>query len=719
MPKPSAQQRQAALRRFAKRRTPMSVIIATLGNLSDAERLYFKRQQGIVELQAGVNNAKTKLDSAGRHAALKNDRNTVPRRKCENPKRRARLEKNSEKWLRWYCAETYFLPMEAPHRAIIGGVDKAEITGGRFVVAAERGIGKSFLMYGLVIKMALSGEQIFPVYIPWGDKDKGQGFDFWMRCLVNNDRIDADYPEITAPFRHSDGVSQRLAALTWEDTGEPTHARMRLSRGVIIFPDGRGYIGSSTMNGNPRGLNATQPNGKGIRPTMAMIDDVQDDKVAASQGPDGLVAKTIKKINGAVSGLKRAGASFPILMSGNCIDVGDVMDHFLNHSGWDAVRVSCISKWPIGWKKDSGKVHDLWTELGEKFNSGIGDKAFYRANKAKMTKGMVLSSPKAYLFGAKEAASDKRKRMTMPIDAKHAVIREYIRMGHDAFMSERQQSPEAQAYSIYALTPELIQSRADDECAWGIVPDWAIKTVAATDVNRSYALTTVVVAFGANQRAAVVWYGLYKNKKFLCTKNTTPAEQRKRIYEGLAAHGIEIAGLSCRPNLWIIDGLGSPEGTVIDLAANAPRICGLEAACSFGRGWKMYRQTGKHKIIKGEQWHRTVESRAKQWVIWNSDYWKDSSHMGWTGAPGGPGSCSLPRGKHDDFTFQISNEPLMAKGVGLSGKTEWIFDDNGIHDFGDCMAMAYMGASMVGIGTGGYQEPTRGRKNYTHADLRR
>ena len=719
MPSLSPSQRQAALRRFASRRTPMSVIVATLGDLSKDDVKYFRKQQGIVELQAGVNKARPNLDSAGRHASLNAERNKVPRRKCADPMRRARLEKDSEKWLRWYCPNTYFLPMEAPHKAIIAGVDKAEITGGRFVVAAERGIGKSFLMYGLVIKMALSGQQPFPVYIPWGDKDKSQGFEFWMQCLVNNDRIDADYPEITAPFRHSDGVSQRLAALTWEDTGEQTYARLRLSKGVIVFPDGRGYIGSSTMNGNPRGLNATQPNGKGVRPTMAMIDDVQDDKVAASQGPDGLVAKTIKKINGAVSGLKRAGASFPILVSGNCIAVNDVMDHFLNNSGWDAVRVSCISRWPTGWSKDTGKVHDLWEEFGEKVNSGHGDKSFYRKHKAKMTKGMVLTSPKAYLYGAKEAAADTRKKMTMPVDAMHAVIREYIRMGHDAFMAERQQNPGAQTYSIYALTPELIQSRADESMAVGIVPDWAVRVVAATDVNRSYALTTAIVAFGANQRAAVLWYGLYKNKDFLCTKNMPPAEQRKRIYEGLAAHGVEISKLPCRPNLWVIDGNGYPEGTGIDLAASSPRICGLECACSFGRGWKMYRQTGKHKIIKGEQWHRTVESRAKQWVIWNSDYWKESAQKGWTGAPGGPGSCSLFRGKHDDFAFQIANEPLRAKGEGLSGRTEWIFDDNGIHDYGDCMAMAYMGAAMVGIGTGGYVEPSRGRKKYTQADLRR
>jgi len=62
---------------------------------------------------------------------------------------------------------------------------------------------------------------------------------------------------------------------------------------------------------------------------------------------------------------------------------------------------------------------------------------------------------------------------------------------------------------------------------------------------------------------------------------------------------------------------------------------------------------------------------------------------------------------------------LIKKGDGLSGKTEWKWKENNPHDYGDCMAMAYMGASMAGIGTGGYVEPARGRKKYTQADLRR
>ena len=654
--------------------------------------------------------------AADRVSDMVSERNKVIRRTCADPVRRAKLEGNNTAWLKWYCDNAYFLPMEAPHKAIIDAVQRAHETAGRCVVAGERGIGKSALLYGLTIKFALSGEQPFPVYIPWGKNEKRQGFDFWVDCLVNNERIDADYPEITAPFKHSKGGSQKLMALTWADTGENTHARLQVSQaGVIVFPDGRGYIGSSSMNGNPRGLNATQPGGKIIRPTMALVDDVQDDKTAISQGAAGLVQKTIRKVDGAISGLKRAGATFPILMSGNCICVGDVMDHYLNTAGWDSVRVSCILEWPDAWEKDSGKVHDLWDEFGDKFLAGKGDKSFYKSHKAAMTKGMVMSAPKTYLYGAREAAADKRRKITMPVDAKHAIIREYYRMGHDAFMAERQQKPERAQFSVYALTPELVQSRANKDRPPGIVPEWAQMIVATTDVNPSYALTSAVTAFGPDQVAAVVWYGLYTGAPLPTRKDMSPALQRKIIYEALAAHGKELAALPCRPGMWIIDGGGSPQDTVIDFCRNAPQICGLQAMTAFGRNNRQFRPAAKHRAIPGEQLYRIIDSGeysqhderwkiSRQWIIFNSDYWREGSQKGWTCSPGAPGSCTLPRGKHQDFAYQVTREQLLGKGE-VGGRMIWTWEEKNPHDYGDCMEMAYMGAAMMGIGTGGQRPP--------------
>jgi len=198
----------------------------------------------------------------------------------------------------------------------------------------------------------------------------------------------------------------------------------------------------------------------------------------------------------------------------------------------------------------------------------------------------------------------------------------------------------------------------------------------------------------------------------------TDAEAYRRIYEALANHGQQLAALPCRPNAWVIDGAGSPQDCVINLAASAPKICGLEAACSFGRGWRQYRPGHKkHRVTVGDNWHKVTERNNRQWFIWNSDYWKEIAQKAWTGHPGSPGSCSLPGGHHQEFARQICNEPLLAK-TEAGGKTIWIFKDNGEHDYGDTMSMAYMAAAALGITQAGTPAgPTR--KTYRQEDFQR
>jgi hypothetical protein len=105
--------------------------------------------------------------------------------------------------------------------------------------------------------------------------------------------------------------------------------------------------------------------------------------------------------------------------------------------------------------------------------------------------------------------------------------------------------------------------------------------------------------------------------------------------------------------------------------------------------------------LPGEQAHRVIERRDRQWIVWNADFWREVAQQGWAGEPGAPGSCSLPAGNHGDFADQICREQLAGKDE-VAGRMVWIWNTlPGAHDFGDCMAMAYMGASWAGIGTGG------------------
>jgi len=631
-----------------------------------------------------VKRSKAKLSSSDRHTKITNERSMVDRIPCADPARRAKLEADPVRWLKHYLSATFTRPFETPHLQIIDGTMEAHRTGGRFAVAAERGIGKSTVLWGMVLYLALTGQQRYPICVPWADKALKRAFRFWKMALCFNDRIGEDYPEACAPFRHARGVAQRVQTTRWRDTDEMTGAQLTVGEGIIVLPDRLGCIGGSTINGNVRGLNHPQDDGTVIRPTLVLLDDVQDRGTAKSPMQ---VSDTVDVIDGDVAGVGEAGSQVPMLMSGNCIVPDDVMAHYLASREWTGLRVPCVTTWPAGWEDEKSECRKLWAEWYDRTTGNDGAAGFYRKHKRRMTEGMKLSAPAAF------------RRAEKTNDPLLGAMRAYHKMGHDAFWAERQQEPQRRAHSVYILTPEIVQSRAQDR-APGAVPEWAWTVIAATDVNPSYALSSAVVAFGANQVAAVLWYGLHR---LTVGKDVTEIERRRMIYDALSAHGRELAGLPCRPAQWFIDGGGSPEGCVIQFAFNSPQICGLTAACTFGRGWKTYRPTAKgtYRVRVGEQLHHVTERRDRQWIVYNADYWREVSQKGWTGEPGAPGSCSLPRGNHPDFCAQVTREQLSGKDD-IGGRTVWVWNTApGPHDYGDCLHMAYMGAAWAGIGTQG------------------
>jgi hypothetical protein len=441
------------------------------------------------------------------------------------------------------------------------------------------------------------------------------------------------------------------------------------------------------------------PDGRVIRPTLVLLDDVQDRGTAKSalQTRD-----TIEVIDGDVAGMGEAGTNLPMLMSGNCIETTDVMSHYLESDRWQSIRIPSVEQWPKGWKDGEGETFDLWREWLALYQPGKGAATFYRKNKAKMTAGMRLSAPGTF-----------RKEKNIP-DPFCAVMVKYFKMGPEAFHAEDQQKPLEKTITLYTFTPEVVKSRIDPARKPGIVPDAARVVIAATDINISYAISTNIVAFEGNQTGAVLWYGLFKTAPMPVPPKATERETREIVYQALAIHGRQLAALPCRPQsqsgpAWFIDGGGTPEGEVIRFCFNSQQICGVQAVTCFGRGWKQYRPVAKkeYRVKVGEQLHLVTQRRDRQWILYNTDYWREIMQRGFVSDPGAPGSCTLPAGSHGDFAHQVTREPLIKKGEGLSGQTEWIYaKTNEVHDYGDCMHMAYMGAAFNGIG-GGVTSPAK------------
>lgn len=645
--------------------------------------------------------------SAQRHHDLKTEHSTITLPPCKHPDLRAELEADPPRWLKHYLAEAYPRPFDKPHLAIIDGAIHASDTGGRFAVVAERGIGKSTELWGLILYLKLSGRQPFPVCLPWSAKPLKKAMSFWKSALCFNRRLADDYPEFVTPFVHAKGVSQRLNSQTWEHNGKQCGARLQLGDGMIVFPDSKGAIGGSTINGNPKGLNFPQEDGTVLRPTLALIDDVQDRKTAKSAD---LIADTIVKIDGDIGGLGEAGVDFPMLISGNCTMPHDVMAHYLADDGWQSIRVPCVESWPDGWEDLNSPCRSLWTEWRAIFLHDEREALeFYLdgPHSKTMTAGMVLSSPHSYAI-----------TKTTP-DPCYGAMRQYFKMGHDAFWAEKQQQPIEQGVTDrpYNLTKDVILSRTDKTRPALTVPPWVETVHIATDLNPSYAFSTAIAGFGRDQTAAVIGYDLFIDPPLPIMGNEPTSEDKRKLFEALTIHGREIAGWPVKCRTWGIDCSSGYFDTVIRFCAQAQQLCGLTAIAMRGTPSIGYKPFGKAVVGQPrEECHMRGdenEGRRRRWLAWNTDYWREVSQKAWLGSIGAPGSVSLFAGKHDQFAEQVACESIIRTGPGLSGKQEWIWKEvfGKPHDFGDCMSMLYALAAWDGIGTGGHsvkREPRRG-----------
>ena len=99
------------------------------------------------------------------------------------------------------------------------------------------------------------------------------------------------------------------------------------------------------------------------------------------------------------------------------------------------------------------------------------------------------------------------------------------------------------------------------------------------------------------------------------------------------------------------------------------------------------------------------DGRRRKWFAWQCDYWREIAQRAWLGEVGSPGSVSLFRGNHRDFSEQIAREKLRGKGE-VGGMMLWNWATApGPHDYGDVMAQAFAAAAWGGISTTG-QSPT-------------
>ena len=568
---------------------------------------------------------------------------TIERKTCEHMSRRVRLESDTPAWLKYYLKAAYPSEWGNMHLKIIAGAERAMEQGSKGGTMCPRGSGKSVVSWGIALKFALTGKARFPVVLPWSSKDLRKTLRFFKAALCYNKQLADDYPEYCQPFVKSGGSSQKCLTLLWEDTGTATGAEIRMSDGMIIFPDGLGAIGSATINGNPKGLNHTTKAGSVLRPDFCLIDDPQDKEVAKSPT---LVASTIDVIDTDVLGMAGPEHRMPAFMSITASRPGDVAEHYSKAKDWSFVCVPQIISWP--------KDRKLWDELGVMLLDHREDDArkFYKKNKSFMREGFEVSWEARYDKGRKEP------------DAYYSAMRDFYVMGEGAFMSERQNEPRELSVSAYQLTPALVSSRVNGFPRLSLPPqvEWV---VAASDVNY-VGMNWVMLAATRDGAAYVPAYGCY-------TAGRSMLFDPKREPKQAEAAAIQRGCLSWMNEMNNITVLSGDKPMHVQIAGVD---CGdwseliIPAINSIRLPMKVWPVRGnsstKYRIPKdavrfGPGWH-VAQWKLGRVIALNADMYKETAQRSFLAEPGMPGSISLyqPQNKaeHDDFAEHICGERL-------------------------------------------------------------
>lgn len=669
--------------------------------LSNSERDKVRR----VRVETRIDRAKKKQagprTSNERFAAFKDRHRSVPRGAVEGKKSViAAREKKPAEWLKYYLPQSYTKDFQEPHKKIIDGALYAHSTRGRFVVAAERGIGKSTLLWGLVLMLAITGREKFPVCITWSAASANRALRFWKNALSFNTRLAEDYPEYCQPYSWAKGSGFRLAGAIWEDTGEPTGAMFNFSDNMIIFPDSRGAMGCETINGNPRGLNHACLDGTIIRPTIVLVDDPQSRAVARSPMQ---VNTVIETIDGDIAGLSAAGKGIPILLSGNCIMPDDVMEHYLNHSGWGSERIPKVSSWPDGFEDDQSECRLLWDEwnylreAGERSRDGFeAALKYYKKNKRKMTKGMSVTN--------KHGLEERRKHP----DALYAAMDTYYTMGHDSFHAECQQKPVRSSVLSVNITQELVLSRQNDRPPMTCANDSEIHV--GVDVNYigfSYCIMAVDYQSGTRH---VVAHGLWPQGGDMIPKRSTTEVACTIIRKSI---GVFVKDVLEQIVIRTDDGVGvkvracvfdAGMGAWMSAIAFAIKQCRspIQMIPLKGFSSKYYKPRVSDRR-QGDGWHITTFPNVGSVLCVNVDKWRERAHRGFVVSSTEEGSISICKQAsgidNRRLAMELCSERLIEKVVTERGEYyNWTRTPNVPNDRADALVYATVIGATFGMG---------------------
>jgi hypothetical protein len=606
--------------------------------------------------------------------------------------RRIDCEQDPKRWLNTYFGPQFSESWTADREAMLYSIIDAAKYGGDQAIAGPRGEGKTTIATRAALYLMVRGLSTFPVVIGKSQGKAQLELKDIKEQLQQNELFIADYPEIGIPMQAVGGWSSRARMQTvsgvstnielaadhlafptierWQIPGWPSDIEPA-SKGQVFYCLG--------IDGPVRGTKF-----RSRRPTLAIIDDIEDREAAAS---DVLIEKNQEIIDQDIGGLGASAERIPRAMLCTIQNRKCIAYRFTDPKqapSWKGKRYRKMIRRP-----DRMDLVEQYLDLRRGRASDDPDARvafrFWRDNRETIEAGCIVSNPHSY---SKKQHADGE---AMELSSIQSYFNRVADLGEKAVATEIDNDPPESAGPIgQGLTAEIVASRISG-LARRQLPANTTALTAAIDLGK-YRCHWVVTAWWHGAGGVVVDYGVaevYGTDKSMDSEASEPA-----IYKTLLAWRDELIQKK------FVDGTGTQRQVDFCLVdsgnfTNAAYQFCREVGGIFhpSKGYSPYRQKRESNanIIAGANMHASKQSASGVWLYeLDTDYWKQFVHERFL-TPTFDEQNMLRRGslslynlegnqKHGSFAQHIAAEELVSEfKEGKGSKQYWCVRNDNNH----------------------------------------
>lgn len=641
--------------------------------------------------------------------------------------RRAACEYDLRRFLITYFPSAFPRPFSTDHDEFIAETQRAILEGHKKAKAMPRGSGKTTIFERAILWAVIYGHCSMAALIAATDDKAQDNLASIGGELETNDLLAEDFPEVCYPIRKLERIANRAKGQTCQ--GVPT--RIKIVKDRIVIPtiegsrsSGAAIFAAGLTGGGIRGAKHTMPDGRIVRPSVALIDDPQTRK-SASSAADSRTRERI--VTGDVTGMAGPGQSLSVLMAVTVIYRGDLADRMLNRTlnpEWRGDRCRLMRSMPANMELWD-KYHEIRANDLRADGDGSKGTDFYIANLEAMRAGAE--------------ASWEHRKLESDVDAIQHAMNLYYE-SREAFFAEYQNEPldESPDGDELLPAPEIMKrlSLVDRR----IVPLEAEWITAHIDVHDRL-LYFAVCAWSRAFRGFVIDYGAWPDQPmpYFAMRNCRTVLGEK--YPGMTREGsisqglLDLVDLLCGrewtqeggsvkylDRLLIDDGYEARK-VVFPVARRSEHRRIIRTSKGYAITAKAIRSMDEWPVrdgeIKGDHWRDApIQSSKVRRITFDPNHWKSFVHKRLAAAEGDPSSLTLfghdPR-RHElladhlcaEYRVQLSGHRRVDEWQPRPGKPDNHYFDNLV---GCAVAASHLGAKLPDTTPAGLPKPRKRKR---------